>query len=153
VDGDGISEVGVYRPATGQWFFDLGNDGWTGCQPAGTDLCLTQFGARGDTPVTGDWDGNGTFEVGVYRGGTWYLDANGNGAWDGPVADKVIASFGAPTDIPVTGDWDGDGSTQVGTYRQGTWYLDNGNGQWDAGVDTIYNNFGAAGDVPVSGRW
>jgi bacillopeptidase F len=155
VDGDDISEVGVYRPATGQWYFDLDNDGWTLCQAdGGTDLCLlARFGAPDDVPVTGDWDGNGTFDIGVYRKGTWYLDANGNGGWDGPIVDTVLAAFGAPTDIPVTGDWNGDGRSEVGTYRRGTWYLDNGNGRWDPGLDTVYQAFGAPDDIPVTRNW
>jgi len=103
VDGDGTAEVGVYRPATGQWFFDLDHNGtWSGCGP---DLCLDQFGAPTDIPVMGDWDGDGTFEVGTYRQGIWYLDFNGNGQWDGPAVDKVYANFGAPSDRPVTGFW------------------------------------------------
>ena len=34
-------------------------------------------------------------EIGVFRNGTWYLDANDNGAWD-PSYDTVYASFGRP---------------------------------------------------------
>jgi hypothetical protein len=37
---------------------------------------------------------------------------------------------------------------------QGRWYLDtNGNGIWDAGVDTVYTSFGMSGDIPVTGDW
>jgi hypothetical protein len=157
VDGDNITEIGVYRPATGQWFFDLDNNGWTQCQAdGGTDLCLTQFGSPGDIPVTGDWDGNGTTEVGVYRQGTWYLDANGNGAWD-PELDTVIDNFGSLTDNPVTGDMDGDGISEVGVYRPATgqWFFDlDHSGSWsDCGPDLCLTQFGGPGDIPVTGRW
>lgn len=91
--------------------------------------------------------------IGVFRSGQWYLDANGNGAWDSGT-DLAYASFGGATDIPVTGDWNGDGTTQIGTFRDGQWFLDaNGNGAWDAGVDTTYSSFGQAGDIPVTGDW
>jgi hypothetical protein len=33
------------------------------------------------------------------------------------------------------------------------WFLDNGNGVWDPGVDTVYQNFGAPDDIPVTGDW
>src|SRR5690348_9397307 len=31
------------------------------------------YGDRGDLPMAGDWDGNGTFTPGVVRGNTWFL--------------------------------------------------------------------------------
>jgi hypothetical protein len=152
MNGDGYSEVGVYRPSTGQWFFDLDTPGWTNCiADGGTDLCLAQFGGPSDIPVTGDWDGNGLDEVGVYRQGQWFFDSDGSGTWD-PGQDAFRQNFGAPTDIPVTGDWDGDGKTEIGTYRQGTWFIDfNGNGRWDdeIGGDKIWH-FGASTDIPVT---
>jgi len=156
MNGDGFSEVGVYRAATGQWFFDLDNSGsWTDCiATGGTDLCLTQFGAPSDIPVTGDWNGDGLDEVGVFRQGQWYFDIDGSGTWDSN-QDAFRLNFGASTDIPVTGDWDGDGRTEIGTYRQGTWFIDfNGNGRWDdiAGGDRLYT-FGASTDIPVTVDW
>ena len=41
--------------------------------------CNTHSASAGDTPVAGDWDGDGIDEIGVLRNGTFYLDANGNG--------------------------------------------------------------------------
>ena len=151
MNGDGFSEVGVYHPASGAWYFDLdGNGAWSGC---GLDLCLAQFGIPSDVPVTGDWDGDGRSEVGVYRNGQWYFDMDGSGTWSA-ANDVFKQNFGGPGHTPVTGDWNGDGTTEIGTYFQGTWYLDNGNGRWDgAGIDTVYQNFGATGHIPVTGDW
>jgi len=90
--------------------------------------------------------------IGVYRNGTWYFDANGNGAWN-PGIDTVYPSFGLAGDLPVTGDWNGDGTLEIGVYNNGAWSLDaNGNGALDAG-DTLYAGFGLAGDLPVAGDW
>jgi hypothetical protein len=159
VDGDGISEVGVFRPATGQWFFDLDHSGtWNGCGIA--DLCLAQFGAPGDLPVTGDWDGDGSDEVGVYRQTQWYLD-NGNGVWDDPATsanpDTVYANFGASNDIPVSGDVNADGVTEIGTFRPATgqWFFDlDHSGSWSGcGPDQCLTQFGAPTDIPVTGNW
>ena len=90
-------------------------------------------------------------EIGVFRSGTWYLDANGSGLWE--AGNDTIYRFGIAGDISVVGDWNGDGVAQIGVYRNGDWYLDtNGNGVWDVGVDTRYR-FGIAGDIPVVGDW
>jgi hypothetical protein len=95
-------------------------------------------------------EGAAVGSFGVFRNGTWYLDANGSDTWD--AGTDVIYSFGLSTDLSVTGDWDGDGTSQIGTFRNGTWYIDNGNGAWDAGVDAVYS-FGQTGDLPVTGDW
>ena len=91
-----------------------------------------------------------TSKIGVYRDGTWYLDYNGNGAWDAGT-DKVY-TFGAIGWSPVLGDWNGDRTTDIGVYQNGFWYRDyNGNGAWDTGIDHA-NNFGAIRLVTSSGR-
>ena len=91
--------------------------------------------------------------IGVFRDGPWFIDANGNGAWDSGI-DIVYASFGQAGDLPVIGDWNGNGSAQIGVFRDGAWFLDaNGNGAWDPGIDTVYASFGQAGDLPVIGDW
>ena len=83
----------------------------------------------GGTPVTGEWNPSipGT-KTGVYKDGTWYLDWNGNGAWDAGI-DRAY-SFGATGWTPVTGEWNPSiPGTKTGVYKDGTWYLDwNGNG-------------------------
>jgi hypothetical protein len=117
----------------------------------------------GDIPVTGDWNGDGSTKIGVFRivhgVGRWYLDINGNGLWNGSPTDTVYTNFGMTGDIPVTGDWNGDGSTKIGVFRsvngQGRFYLDyNGNGIWDGcSLDMCYSSFGLPGDWPVAGKW
>jgi hypothetical protein len=102
-NGDGITEIGVFRPSTGKWCLDMnGNGQWDGC---GADGCYT-FGMNGDLPVAGDWDGDGVAEIGVFRPSTgkWYLDLNGNGQWDGCTIDGCY-TFGMNADLPVAGSW------------------------------------------------
>jgi len=42
----------------------------------------------------------------VFRNGTWYLDYNGNGEWDGCAVDRCyVGSFGVKGDLPVAGQW------------------------------------------------
>jgi DMSO/TMAO reductase YedYZ molybdopterin-dependent catalytic subunit len=84
-------------------------------------------------------------KIGVYQGGAWYLDMNGNGAW-GP--EDAAYGFGAPGWTQVVGDWDGDGSSEIGVYQGGAWYLDmNGNGAW--GPEDAAYGFGATEWIPV----
>jgi hypothetical protein len=80
------------------------------------------FGLEGDVPVMGDWNGDGTGTVGVFRAGRWF-QRDGNGP--GPAR---TFRFGVAGDVPVAGDWNGDGRDTVGVFRNGTWFLRDGNG-------------------------
>jgi hypothetical protein len=91
----------------------------------------------------------------VFLNGSWYVDRNRNGGFDGTSAGDQIFSFGQTGDVPVAGDWTGSGTVKIGVFRSGQWLLDcNGNGVWDgtAGGDCLYT-FGQAGDIPVVGDW
>jgi hypothetical protein len=96
-DGSGRLRIGVYR--NGLWYVDLnGNNQWDGAGPSGD--AILSFGVPGDVPVIGDWDGSGKLRIGIYRGGLWYVDLNGNNQWDGQGADAIYL-FGVPTDSPI----------------------------------------------------
>jgi len=152
--GNGASKVGLFRPSDGTFYLDYnGNGVWDGC---GTDRCL-QIGMLNDIPLVGDWNGNGTSKVGAFRpsDGTFYLDYNGNGQWDGCSTDRCL-QIGMTGDIPLVGDWNGDGVAKVGAFRpsDGTFYLDyNGNGQWDGCTTDQCLAIGMTGDVPLVGDW
>ena len=103
--GRGTTQVGLYRPSTGQWFLDRsGNRKWNKCKK---DLCVESFGSPGDIPVAGDWNGTAIMKIGVFRPSTgeWFLDLNGNGVWDGPTVDLYVSNYGLPGDVPVVGKW------------------------------------------------
>jgi len=154
-DHNFITEIGAYL--NGTWYLDYnGNGVWNGV--AGGDK-LYYFGNSSMTPVTGVWalpsEGMNPTLIGAYLNGTWYLDYNNNGRWDGVAGGDKLYHFGNSSMKPVTGDWDNDAATEVGTFINGTWYLDyNGNGVWDgvAGGDKLYH-FGNASMTPVSGNW
>jgi hypothetical protein len=153
--GEGRTKIGVFRPATGEWHFDINGDGdLAGCN---LNSCSRFFGGSGDLPVVGDWTGTGKTKIGVFRPGTgeWLLDFSGEG--DGKSCARQCLSFGAEGDLPVVGDWDGSGVDKIGVFRPGTgeWFLDlNGNGRWDGcGVDLCRGPFGRPGDLPVTGKW
>jgi hypothetical protein len=81
--------------------------------PARSEIREIVFGIHGGIPVAGDWNGDGIDEIGVYFRGRWFLDLNGNGAWD---EDDLWAQLGDEYDLPVTGDWNGDGKDDIGIF-------------------------------------
>jgi serine-aspartate repeat-containing protein C/D/E len=107
------------------------------------------YGVPGDAPVTGDWNGDGTRQIGVFRDGEWLLDLNGDGRFS--EVDTVV-EFGSAGDLPVVGDFNGDGIDEIGVYRAGQWTVDsNGDRQLDA-QDKVFE-LGGADDLPVVGDW
>ena len=89
--------IGIYRPSISTFF--LRNSNASGI----ADIVVT-YGLPGDSPVVGDWDGNGTTTVGIYRSSlSLFSLRNANSAGD---ADATVA-FGLMGDIPVVGNWYG----------------------------------------------
>ena len=153
--GSGTTKIGIYRPATGQWFLDYNGNG---VFDAG-DKTYSFGGIAGDKPVVGDWSGSGTSKIGIFRSGFfWLLDYNGDGTFDS--GDQAFAYGGVGGDVPIVGDWTGNGITKVGVVRVffpgGTpafWILDaNNDHSIDAG-DLVFAFGGITGDVPVAGDW
>jgi len=89
------------------------------------------YGLPTDTPVIGDWNGDGMSDVGVFRDGVFYRK------------DATDIVYGLSTDTPVIGDWNGDGMSEVGVFRDGVFY------RKDA-TDIVY---GLSTDTPVIGDW
>jgi hypothetical protein len=136
----GADTVGVFRPSNGVIF--LKNSNTSGF----ADIALN-YGQAGDYPVVGDWDGNGTVTIGIYRNGSFYLrNSNTIGFAD------IVFAFGAPGDQPIAGDWNGDGVDTIGVYRSatGTFLLRNLN---SAGVPQMSFSLGIPGDVGIAGDW
>ncbi|GAC1468071.1 MAG: hypothetical protein NVSMB9_10350 [Isosphaeraceae bacterium] len=140
-DGDGQTDLGVFRPGNSMWFVSRSSDGGLSSYPS--------FGARNlfDIPVPGDYNGVGHPELAVFRPSTaqWIIHgANG---------DQYLPSFGATNlyDIPVPGDYDGVGHTQLAVFRPSTaqWIIHGPNG------DEYLPSFGARDlfDIPVPGDY
>lgn len=98
-----------------------------------------------DTPIVGDWDGNGVDDVGVYR------QARTTGIARQLVAGATrIVRFGHAGDTPFVADWDGNGADQLGVREpRSTNFLLRG----EDGRTSTANMGGAARDVPVAGHW
>ena len=132
--------TGVFRPINGILF--LKNSHSTGF----ADVALN-YGIPGDYPVVGDWDGNATVTIGVYRNGNFLLRNSNTVGF----ADTVFA-FGQPGDQPIAGDWDGNGSTTIGVFRPSTgqFLLRNSNTAGPADMSFFLGN---VGDVGIAGDW
>jgi PKD repeat protein len=158
-NGNGRDKIGIFNISRGQWYLDYNGNGVLDAIDASrTTTYNISFGMAGDQPVSGYWDGignpNGTSNVGVFRNGIWYVDWNGNGAWDAVDAAHTKGPFGQAGDIAVAGDWNGNRTTKIGVFRNGFWYVDwNNNGIWDAEDAQHIGFFGQAGDGPVIGDW
>ncbi|WP_165807213.1 M23 family metallopeptidase [Nocardioides currus] len=130
--GDAISEVAVFRRGKKSSFVVN--------EPAGARVMV--FGNATDEPVLGDWDGDGTVNVGVWRAKKAKFRLK--------TATKVVkVGFGVPTDRAIAGDWDGNGTDEIGVYRSsvGTFYQRLADGSSTAVV------LGDADDQPVTGDW
>jgi len=138
-DGNGTSDISVFRPSDGKWFIK--------------DIAFHRWGALGDIPVPGDYNGDGTTDIAVWRpsNGKWYIKGIAVQAW------------GTTGDTPVPGDYNGDGITDIAVWRpsEGKWYIrgvaDYGWGTtWDIPVPGDYNGDGVT-DIavwrPSEGKW
>jgi uncharacterized repeat protein (TIGR03803 family) len=141
-NGDGTTDLAVYRPSTGLWSMLLSSTGFMG----GASYA---WGAPGDVPVPGDYDGDGKTDLAVYRPSTglWYMLLSSTGFTIG-----AGYAYGVAGDVPEPGDYDGDGKTDLAVYRPSTgmWYMLLSSTSLTVGAGY---SFGVAGDVPVPGDY
>ena len=149
LNANGTDTPGIYSTSTAEFTFD----GKT-----------VRFGLTTDIPVTGDWDGDGCDEIGVFRPkvegfnqSTFYLVTR-NWAdlpYEVGAADKTIPFGYYPDDIPIAGDWDGDGDDDIGGYYplNSTFYLYLLNLGSSTAASFKDVPFGLPGDTPLTGDW
>lgn len=130
-DGDGKTDISVFRPATGHWFI-------TGS--IGGAFSGSEFGVGSDILTPGDYDGDGRTNFAVFRPSesTWYINTKGG---------YSVRQFGQPGDVPVPADFDGDRRTDIAVFRPST-------GMWYIGYSDSRSSFGAVsfgqnGDRPA----
>jgi oligosaccharyl transferase (archaeosortase A-associated) len=160
-NGDGRAEIGVWRPTEFCFYLDNSGDGlWN------VDKGDTRIGPYGfsydDRPVTGDWNGDGRDEVGLWhhdlssRDCYFYLDS-GDGQWVPGGKSVKFGPFGKIGDVPLSGDWNADGRDELAIWEPASRYsyLDmDHDGTWDAAKgDLKLGPYGESYDTPVRGNW
>lgn len=128
-DGDGKSDISVFRPETGVWYLLNSTSGFTGAQ----------FGLSTDKLAPADFDGDGKTDFAVYRNGIWYIQRSKDGF--------TGIAFGEANDIPVPADYDSDGKADVAVFRpsNGVWYILRSKDGFTS------RQFGQNGDLPTIG--
>ena len=122
-DGDGKSDISVYRPSEGNWYLNRSTAGFG----------VVRWGISTDRIVPADYDGDGKTDFAIYRPTAdgsqpdFYILSSSNFTFTG-------VSWGNPNDIPVIEDYDGDGKADITIVRPTTgnflWYiLKSSNGQ------------------------
>jgi hypothetical protein len=84
--GDGKADIAIFRPSTGEWYFQRSED---------NSYFSVPFGANGDIAAPGDYDGDGKFDTAVFRPSTanWFVQRS--------TAGILITSFGTNGDRPI----------------------------------------------------
>jgi len=111
-DGDGRTDMAVWRRNTGQWFIINSLTG---------QMRVVQWGTFGDMPAPGDYDGDGKADLAVFRPGTtgtFFIKGYLTGV-------ESVRTAGTTTDLQVAADYDGDGKTDpaVWTYATSLWSI------------------------------
>ena len=73
-DGDGQTDIAVFRPDIGYWYVRTSSSGFS-------SYFAYQFGVSTDTPVPDDYDGDGRTDIAVFRSstGVWYILTSSSG--------------------------------------------------------------------------
>ncbi len=155
-DGDGITDVAVFRrgaTAASQTTWYIRNSATGTARVDGFGLTgngTTAF----DSPVPGDYDGDGKFDLAVYRFGqspanNYIVLQSSNGV----ITFKPFGNF--QSDYILPGDYDGDGKTDYAVARTGggptaplVWWIVNSS----TGLSRT-QAFGITSDLPTQGDY
>jgi hypothetical protein len=104
-------------------------------------------------PVIGRWRREYGERLGLYQDGTFYLDWDGDNAWDSGHDRSYFFGVGV---YPFAGDFKPGGGDEVGTYEDGTWFIDyDGTGAFESAGDVEWS-FSVSdrvhGSMPVLAR-
>ncbi|MBS1793884.1 MAG: VCBS repeat-containing protein [Acidobacteria bacterium] len=130
-DGDAKTDISIFRPSAGEWWYSKSSTGGN---------AALAFGTATDKLVPADFTGDSKTDIAFWRPSTgfWYvLRSEDNTFFSFP--------FGTTGDTPVVGDFDGDGKNDPTVFRpsNSTWYISKTTG------GTSIVTFGATGDLPI----
>jgi hypothetical protein len=137
-DGDGKTDVSVFRGSEGRWYLNRSTAG----------SAVIGWGIATDYLIPGDYDNDNKTDVAVFRPNAtvgqpdfYVLNSNGN-----TVSGLDLGTTG---DIPYVADYDGDGKTDYCIYRpsNNTFFITHATGS------TRNYTFGITGDKIVNGDY
>lgn len=139
-DGDGRSDIGVWRESTGEWFILTSSSNWN-------SSLSRQWGALGDILVPAKYTTSNRTDMAVWwpSTGTWHILSASN------FNSASSYQWGNSTDVLVPADYDGDGKTDVAVWRpsNGTWYILKSSQAFNAGLAWAVQ-WGGEGDIPIA---
>ena len=131
-DGDGKTDIGIFRPNGGEWWINRSGNGQT---------FALQFGSSSDVISPADYTGDGKTDIAFFRpsSGEWYVLRSEDFSF-------FALPFGTNGDVPVPADYDADGKADFAVFRpsSSTWFISQ-----SGGAATRIFQFGITGDVPV----
>jgi len=131
-EGDGRSDIGIFRPTGGEWWINRSLDGST---------FALQFGVSTDRITPADFTGDGRTDIAFWRPGTgqWFVLRSEDFSF-------FAFGFGTNGDVPAPGDFDGDRKADAAIFRPstGTWFILRSTGPLSV------EQFGTNGDIPVA---
>ncbi len=133
-DGDGRTDLQVYRNSEHTFYAQRSTDGTWIVQP---------LGQAGDSvSLTVDWDGDGISDFSTARYSAdvvWRVLASSTG-----ILEETHWGSSSLGDFFAAGDYDGDGRFDIAVFRAGTWYIiESSTGNYR------YEFWGTSGDVPA----
>ena len=130
-DGDGKTDVSIFRPAPGEWWIQRSSN---------LQTFAFQFGLQTDQIAPADYTGDGKTDVAFWRpsNGFWYVLRSEDSTF-------YSVPFGTNGDVPAPADYDADGKTDTAIFRPSgaTWYISKSSG------GTIIQQFGLSSDIPA----
>ena len=134
-DGDSKTDISIFRPSAGQWWYYRSSD---------SGNCAATFGTSSDKLVPGDFTSDGKTDIVIFRpdSGEWFINKSTGGT--------TIGTFGTDGDVPAVADFDGDNKADIAIFRPST-------GEWFILRSKDFSNysfpFGTNGDVPAPGDY
>ena len=142
-DGDGESDIAVFRPSDAFWYIQKSSD---------RSFFAMKWGLATDWIAPADYDGDGKTDIAVWRADAsafFYIFQDSNSTFR-------AEQFGQTGDEPnVVGDWDGDAFADPAVYRtaavgsQSYFYYRGSSSNPGGGITFV--PWGTTGDEPVRG--